>query len=71
MSREYEGYSQMIEHIAYIQPGRTTLTVKEIAKMEGHDPRTIRKRYQFDENGDISVFAYVLEPGRNSHFGLS
>ncbi len=59
MPREYEGYRSQIERINGIFPGRTTLKVREIASMEGHDPRTIRKRYPFDDNGDISVDCYV------------
>ena len=49
MSREKEGFRDNLERIDAAFPDKELLTVTDIAKFEGSDRGTVRKRYRFNQ----------------------
>ena len=54
MPREKEGFRLNLERINAAFPGKELISVPEIARYEGKDPRTIKKRYKLNRFGELS-----------------
>jgi hypothetical protein len=55
MPREKETYRDNLELLLEFFPNKKILTVGDVSKFAGCDPRTAAKRYPFDKNRTISV----------------
>lgn len=56
MPREREGYRDMLADLReYFGPDHNLLTVKDVAKYCGIDPRTAAKRYDISKDGIMLV----------------
>lgn len=54
MAREKEGFRLNLERINEAFPGKELLIATEIARFEGRDVRTVRKRYKFNQFGEMT-----------------
>lgn len=61
MGREKDGYRANLERINEAFPGKEMLYRSDIAKFEGHQIRTISKRYKFNRFGEISKADYARQ----------
>lgn len=55
MALEKEGYRDNLERIVEFFPGKEMLTVGEVSKFLGLDPRTAKKMFKFNDFRYISV----------------
>lgn len=61
MAREKEGFRANMERLNEVFPGKEMLQKTDIARFEGHQVRTVSKRYRFNQFGELSKYDYARQ----------